>query len=125
MKKKVLSVLLSMTMVAAVLSGCGGAAADTAAPAADAAAPADDAAAPADDAAVLRILPHLQLMHLQLRTQLLLQTQLLLTTQLLLIPQLQLMRRLMLLLQLHQAVEGLQLQCLHSHQRDGSMTAQT
>ena len=38
-------------MVAAVLSGCGGAAADTAAPAADAAAPADDAAAPADDAA--------------------------------------------------------------------------
>ena len=51
MKKKILSVLLSMTMVAAVLSGCGGAAADTAAPAADAAAPADDAAAPADDAA--------------------------------------------------------------------------
>ena len=82
-------------------------------------------ARPEDVAALLRILPHLQLMHLQLRTQLLLQTQLLLTTQLLLIPQLQLMRQLMLLLQLHQAVEGLQLQCLHSHQRDGSMTAQT
>ena len=59
MKKKILSVLLSMTMVAAILSGCGGAAADTAAPAADAAADtaaadtaaADTAAAPADDAA--------------------------------------------------------------------------
>ena len=50
MKKKVLSVLLSMTMVAAILSGCGGAAADTSAPAADAPA-AEDTAAPADTAA--------------------------------------------------------------------------
>jgi len=55
MKKKILSVLLSMTMVAAILSGCGGAAP---APAADAAADtaaadtaAADTAAPAADAA--------------------------------------------------------------------------
>nr|MCR5774720.1 substrate-binding domain-containing protein [Lachnospiraceae bacterium] len=57
MKKKLLSVLLSMTMVAAVLAGCGSTAADTAAPAADAAAAteaapaADTEAAPAADAA--------------------------------------------------------------------------
>ena len=51
MKKKIVSVLLSMTMVAAILAGCGSTAADTAAPAADAAAPAADEAAPAADAA--------------------------------------------------------------------------
>ncbi|MBO5550563.1 MAG: sugar-binding protein [Lachnospiraceae bacterium] len=46
MKKKLLSALLSMTMVAALLAGCGSSAADTAAPAAEEAA-ADEAAAPA------------------------------------------------------------------------------
>ncbi|MCR4785023.1 MAG: sugar-binding protein [Lachnospiraceae bacterium] len=51
MKKKIVSVLLSMTMVAAILAGCGSTAADTAAPAADAAAPAADEAAPAADEA--------------------------------------------------------------------------
>ncbi len=51
MKKKIVSVLLSMTMVAAILAGCGSTAADTAAPAADAAAPAADEAAPAADTA--------------------------------------------------------------------------
>ena len=51
MKKKIVSVLLSMTMVAAILAGCGSSAANTAAPAADAAAPAADEAAPAADTA--------------------------------------------------------------------------
>ena len=51
MKKKIVSVLLSMTMVAAILAGCGSTAADTATPAADAAAPAADEAAPAADTA--------------------------------------------------------------------------
>ncbi|MCR5626821.1 MAG: carbohydrate ABC transporter substrate-binding protein [Lachnospiraceae bacterium] len=66
MKKKILSVLLSTAMVAALAAGCGAnaaapaadaaapaadAAADAAAPAADTAAPAEDAAAPAADAA--------------------------------------------------------------------------
>ncbi|MCR5747687.1 MAG: sugar-binding protein [Lachnospiraceae bacterium] len=57
MKKKILSVLLSMSMVAAILSGCGG----SAAPAADSAAPAADAAAteaaPAADAAATEAAP--------------------------------------------------------------------
>ncbi|MCR5627315.1 MAG: substrate-binding domain-containing protein [Lachnospiraceae bacterium] len=48
MKKKVLSCLITVTMVASLLIGCGG---QAAAPAADAAAPAADAAAPAADAA--------------------------------------------------------------------------
>ncbi|MBO6111691.1 MAG: sugar-binding protein [Lachnospiraceae bacterium] len=55
MKKKVLSALLSMTMVAALLAGCGSSAAETAAPAAEAAAPAEEEApaeeAPAEEAA--------------------------------------------------------------------------
>ena len=55
MKKKLLSVLLSATMVASLLVGCGGGAATTSSGGSDAAAPAatDDAAAPAatDDAA--------------------------------------------------------------------------
>ena len=52
MKKKVLSVLLSMSMVAAILAGCGSSAADTAAPAAEAAADtAAEEAAPAADTA--------------------------------------------------------------------------
>lgn len=51
MKKKIVSVLLSMTMVAAILAGCGSSAANTVAPAADAAAPAADEAAPAADTA--------------------------------------------------------------------------
>ena len=52
MKKKVLSVLLSMTMVAAILAGCGSSAADNAAPAAEAAADAaEDAAATVEEAA--------------------------------------------------------------------------
>ncbi len=54
MKKKLLSAILSVAMVATLLAGCGSAAApaaDAAAPAADAAAPAADAAAPAADAA--------------------------------------------------------------------------
>ena len=51
MKKKIVSVLLSMTMVTAILAGCGSSAANTAAPAADAAAPAADEAAPAADTA--------------------------------------------------------------------------
>ncbi|MCR5410301.1 MAG: sugar-binding protein [Lachnospiraceae bacterium] len=46
MKKKLLSAILSMTMVAALLAGCGSTA-ETAAPAADAAAPAAEEAAPA------------------------------------------------------------------------------
>ena len=61
MKKKLLSAILSMTMVAALLAGCGSSAStDTAAPAAEEAAPAaeeeaapaaEEEAAPADDAA--------------------------------------------------------------------------
>ena len=55
MKKKLLSVVLSVAMVATLLVGCGGSTEEAAAPADDAAveeaAPADDAAAPADDAA--------------------------------------------------------------------------
>ncbi|MBQ8956835.1 MAG: sugar-binding protein [Lachnospiraceae bacterium] len=51
MKKKVLSVLLSMTMVAAILAGCGSSAADTSAPAADTAAADTAAEDTADDAA--------------------------------------------------------------------------
>lgn len=57
MKKKLLSALLSVAMVATLLVGCGGTTEEPAAPAEDAAvvddaaAPADDAAAPADDAA--------------------------------------------------------------------------
>ena len=49
MKKKLLSAILSMTMVAALLAGCGSTAADTAAPAADA--PAAEEAAPAAEEA--------------------------------------------------------------------------
>ncbi|MBQ9503901.1 MAG: substrate-binding domain-containing protein, partial [Lachnospiraceae bacterium] len=54
MKKKLLSAILSVAMVATLLAGCGSAAApaaDAAAPAADAAAPAAEEAAPASDAA--------------------------------------------------------------------------
>lgn len=54
MKKKVLSALLSVAMVATLLVGCGSAPEETAAPAADAAAeeaPAAEEAAPAEDAA--------------------------------------------------------------------------
>ncbi len=50
MKKKILASLLSVAMVATLLTGCGSAA-DTAAPADSAAATTDDAAAPSDDAA--------------------------------------------------------------------------
>ncbi len=50
MKKKLLSAILSMTMVAALLAGCGSTA-ETAAPAADAAAPAAEEAAPAAEEA--------------------------------------------------------------------------
>ena len=48
MKKKLLGVLLSATMIASLLVGCG-AAAETAAPAAEAA-PATEEAAPAEEA---------------------------------------------------------------------------
>lgn len=54
MKKKLLSTVLSVAMVAALLAGCGSKAADAAAPAADAAAeaaPADEAAPAAEEAA--------------------------------------------------------------------------
>ena len=55
MKKKLLSALLSVAMVATLLVGCGGTTEEAAAPAEDAAveeaAPAEDAAAPAEDAA--------------------------------------------------------------------------
>ncbi|MBO5552129.1 MAG: carbohydrate ABC transporter substrate-binding protein [Lachnospiraceae bacterium] len=56
MKKKIVSIMLTAAMTATLLAGCGGAAADTAAPAAaEEAAPAEeaaaDSAAPADDTA--------------------------------------------------------------------------
>ena len=58
MKKKLLSAILSMTMVAALLAGCGSSAAtDAAAPAAEEAAPAAEEAAPAADAAAEEAAP--------------------------------------------------------------------
>ncbi|MCR5746962.1 MAG: sugar ABC transporter substrate-binding protein [Lachnospiraceae bacterium] len=61
MKKKIVSVLLSLAMVSALVAGCGSSAANTAAPAADAAAteaaPAAEGEAPAADAAATEAAP--------------------------------------------------------------------